>query len=392
MCYNNLNIIALNKNFDKAIGGIFMAKNDSFIPLKKWNRNILKAMTVGMTCFFVFAVVLYLLYDPGVEFDRKLYINQFIIIPTVLQLIVVAIFGLSIVFLENRISDIGMTVILSLCITAFLGVMVEAHNSVPEMSILLIYPIFGATVYNSRKIMIIQSVVSTLAYFLIKSVILPNIRVYVPVNTSRTYMIIFIGLNLGAVTISFLLRKMSTEIAMKSQKEVERLELAAKTDQMTGLLNHSAFYKKLDKKIETAEAETVFSLIVFDIDNFKSVNDRFGHASGDKIIIKASDIIKENIRDCDRAFRYGGEEFAVIVDGADEALAARIADRIIHSFFDRENTEEFDKEKFSLSAGVAQYINGKTSSDLFKAADSALYHAKRSGKNRCVRVTETVSV
>lgn len=370
-----------------------MVKNDSFITLTKWHRIVLKAMTVGMLCFFVFAVVLYLLYDPGGEFDRKLYINQFIVIPTVSQMIIVALFGTSVFFLEKHVSDLCMTVILSICMTGYLGVMVGAHNSVPEMSILLIYPIFGATIYNSRKIMIMQSVVSTIAYCLIKSVIIPNIRVYVPVNTTKTYFIIFIGLNLGAVTISFLLRRISTEIVNDSKNEVERLEIAAKTDQMTGLLNHSAFYNMLDKKINETGTENKFSLIVFDIDNFKSINDRFGHALGDKIILKAVDIIKDNIQSTDNAFRYGGEEFAVIIDDADETLAAKIAERIGRLFYENGNGAEFNGESFSMSSGVAEYASGKyTSSELFTAADNALYYAKNNGKNCCVKYSDYLAV
>lgn len=352
-----------------------MAKHDSFITLPKWHRMVLRAMVVGMICFFVFAVALYILYDPGEEFDHKLYINQFIVIPTVSQIIIVAVFAVSVFFLEKHVSDLCMTIILSICVTGYLGVMVGAHNSVPEMSILLIYPIFGATIYNSRKIMIMQSVVSTAAYFLIKSVIIPNIRVYVPVNTTKTYLIIFIGLNLGAVTISFLLRRISTEIVNDSKNKVESLEIAAKTDQMTGLFNHSTFYKVLEQKIEETSTGKKLSLIVFDIDNFKGINDRFGHALGDIIILKAVNIIKDNIRSSGSAFRYGGEEFAVILDDADESAAAQIAETIVRSFHKNGNGAEFNDEKFSISAGIAEYPSGKcTTAEFFTAADNALYY------------------
>ncbi len=363
--------------------------NNSFITLPKWHRLLLKAMTVGMFCFFVFAVILYLLYDPGVPFDRELYVRQFIVIPTVSQIVIVSLFGCSVQFLEKHVSDWVMTTILSVCVTSYLGVMVSIHNSVPEMSILLIYPIFGATIYNSRRIMIMQCIITMSVYFVIKSFIIPKVTLYVPINTNRTYFIIFIGLTLGAVIISFLLRSVSTEIVKKSIKEKEKLEIAARCDQMTGFYNHRTFYEVLNEKINSFDGNSRFSLIVFDIDNFKRVNDRFGHASGDKIILKAVDIIKENIRNSDSAFRYGGEEFAVIISNAGEDTAAKIAGRIVNSFYNRKNDFEFNNEKFSISAGTAEYTGG-SAEEFFNSADSALYYAKNHGKNQCVKYSEFI--
>ncbi len=364
-------------------------ENNSFITLTKWNRLLLKAMTVGLVCFFVFAVVLYLLYDPGVPFDRALYVRQFIIIPTVTQIVIVSVFGICVAFLEKHISDWIMTAILSVCVTSYLGVMVSIHNSVPEMSILLIYPIFGATIYNSRRIMIMQTIITMLVYCVIKVFIIPRVTLYTPINTNRTYIIIFVGLTLGAVIISFLLRSVSTEIVRKSMKEKERLEIEIRCDQMTGLFNHRTFYELLNEKIASHDGRHKFSLIVLDIDNFKKVNDRFGHASGDKVILKAVDIIRENIRSSDSAFRYGGEEFAVIIDGAGEETAAKIAGRIVTSFYERKNESIFSGEKFSISAGVAQYSHG-TAEEFFECADSALYYAKKHGKNQCIKHSEFV--
>lgn len=360
-----------------------MNSKNSFITLPRWHRQLIRAMTIGMIAFFVFAIVLYLLYDPGEPFDRKHYVIQFIIVPTLSQIIVISIFSSAVVFLEKRVSEWVMTAILSVCMTTYLGVMVAAHNSVSEMSILLIYPIFGATIYNSRFIMVMQGVVSTAVYILIKALIVPQINNFMPVNTSLTYLIIFFGLATGAVIISFMLRQVSLEIINKSIHEKNILKHAARTDQMTGLYNHSSFYEILEEKIN--EEHKKFSIIIIDIDNFKKVNDTYGHAAGDKIILKAVDIIKDNIRNNDIAFRYGGEEFVIIVDNADEDTAQKIGDRIVAVFNKIENGAEFNNEYFSLSAGVAEL--GKCE-ELFEAADEALYYAKKHGKNQCIKYTD----
>lgn len=357
----------------------------SFITLPRWHRLVIKSMTVGLVCFFVFAVVLFLLYDPGEPYDKRHYITQFIIFPTLSQLIIVSIYSSSVKFLEKKISDKAMTAILSVCITLYLGVMVGAHNSVPEMAILLIYPIFGATIYNSRLIMVMQSVVSIAVYTLIKAAIVPNINNFMPVNTGLTYFIIFIGLAVGAVIISFMLRKMSVEIMNNSDREKNLLRIAAKKDRMTNLYNHSTFHEILEEKIRQYSSDSgkgTFSLLIFDIDNFKSVNDTFGHAAGDRIILKAAEIISSDIRESDIAFRYGGEEFAVIAEEADENTARSIAERIVSDFYSLSPLESFGDRSFSLSCGIAVYRKGEdTQQSLFNAADKALYYVKNNGKN-----------
>lgn len=100
-------------------------------------------------------------------------------------------------------------------------------------------------------------------------------------------------------------------------------------------------------------------------------------------------IINDNIRSSDTAFRYGGEEFAVILENTDEAAAYRIGERIVNSFYTMNNNSEFGDDKFSLSAGVVEFLLEEyTASELFEAADSALYYAKNHGKNRCIRFSD----
>ncbi len=362
-------------------------KQESFITLPRWHRLLIQSMSIGMVCFFVFALVIYWLYDPVQSFDRGAYIGQFIVLPTVVQMVIVAIYASVVQFLEPFLSERVMTIILSICVTTYLGVMVCVHNSVPEMAILLVYPIFGATIYNSRLVMFIQSIVSTATYAVIKTCIIPRMHSYMPENTASTYLIIFFGLAMGAVIISFLLRQVSLEMLNISIKERTALRKATKCDQMTGLYNHSTFYEMLDAQIEKSRTSgESFSLIVMDIDNFKQINDTYGHVAGDKIIQKAVRIMQLLKRPEDVAFRYGGEEFAILMPHADEAAAFLLADKILDRFYHEENLPQFEGKHFSMSAGAVtwqeRYANAET---LFEAADEALYHAKNHGKNHCVR-------
>ena len=120
------------------------------------------------------------------------------------------------------------------------------------------------------------------------------------------------------------------------------------------------------------------SISLFDIDDFKKVNDTRGHVFGDQVLVDIAAIIQDNTRDSDLAGRYGGEEFMVIFSGADLAIASSIAERI------RMAVEAFlfaEEARVTISGGVAQYC-GQSLSDFIQAADENLYRAKRDGKNR----------
>lgn len=121
------------------------------------------------------------------------------------------------------------------------------------------------------------------------------------------------------------------------------------------------------------------SLSILDIDYFKKVNDTFGHSIGDEVMKAIADIIKANNRDTSYLFRWGGEEFVIIVTEADIEGARIHAERL------RKAIEEHAFEKagtITASFGVAQYMEGDTPDSLLKRADSALYKAKFKGRNR----------
>ncbi len=158
------------------------------------------------------------------------------------------------------------------------------------------------------------------------------------------------------------------------------LELAAE-DGLTGLYNHQTFVTLFEKEISRARRHAIsVSLLMLDVDDFKSVNDRFGHQKGDEVLIRLAQIFRETVRTMDVACRYGGEEFAIILPQTERPAAIQCAQRI------REAVEvQFRTEgNITISIGVACFGDQtNTSSSLVKKADDALYQAKAKGKN-CV--------
>lgn len=183
-------------------------------------------------------------------------------------------------------------------------------------------------------------------------------------------------------------------VATQSASAIENAQLysnlskMASTDALTGLYNHGTFHERLLAEIDRFRRyKHLFSLIMFDIDNFKNYNDNNGHLKGDDVLRQIGRILKASTRRADTAARYGGEEFAVIMPETDLKSVLLAAEKI------RQKVEEhvFEGEEnqpqgcLTISGGVTTYRNGLSSDGLIYEADEALYQAKRSGKNKiCV--------
>ncbi|MEJ2725345.1 MAG: diguanylate cyclase [Deltaproteobacteria bacterium] len=157
------------------------------------------------------------------------------------------------------------------------------------------------------------------------------------------------------------------------RKELSRLSI---TDSLTGLYNQRYFYKRLKEEVVRARRQkTALSLILLDLDNFKAFNDSHGHLAGDQALRNAGRLIHKSIRQgVDSGYRYGGDEFAIILIDADTSIAREIGKRIDDSF----------KADGTLAAsmGFVKYSESMSIKDFVANADRELYRAKEGGKNR----------
>ena len=176
-----------------------------------------------------------------------------------------------------------------------------------------------------------------------------------------------------------------------SQREITRqnreLHVLATRDPLTGVLNRRSLFEGMKTLIdESVAAAEPLSAIMVDIDHFKSINDRFGHATGDKVIKLLAEILTQNVRAEDLVGRYGGEEFCVILSGVDEAKAAAVAEQMRVMVHDGKSAKFTSAMRISASFGVST-SNGEetTPGALIDLADKALYEAKESGRNRVKR-------
>ncbi len=161
--------------------------------------------------------------------------------------------------------------------------------------------------------------------------------------------------------------------------------IASTVDSLTGLYVKKVILDKLQEYMNFALRNKMeFSIIMMDIDDFKSVNDTYGHVVGDQVLREIGRIIKETIREVDSAGRYGGEEFLIVLPGTDLKGAERVVERLLDNVRNTDWRKLAGVEKVTMSAGVAFGDPNIPMTDLIKRADQALYEAKRSGKDRYV--------
>ncbi|MFC1684926.1 GGDEF domain-containing protein [Pseudomonadota bacterium] len=165
-------------------------------------------------------------------------------------------------------------------------------------------------------------------------------------------------------------------------RQYNELHKQAITDKLTGLYNRTLLQDSLAQAIHQANrSNTAFTLIIMDIDHFKAINDELGHDMGDHVLVQLGAFLKDSIRESDKVFRIGGEEFLILVFNTDEANSTNIAEKLRRNI---ENLSLIPGRKVTVSIGVAGLGSAKGWKQWMKTCDKNLYEAKNSGRNRVV--------
>ena len=172
--------------------------------------------------------------------------------------------------------------------------------------------------------------------------------------------------------------------------EIESLQSelvrAARFDALTGLYNRGTFLEEFEREVSRcARGGPAFSLAVFDLDRFKRLNDQYGHPFGDRVLKAFAEVLRADIRKHDAVGRYGGEEFALLMPNTGKETAMRVAERVRRDLEARGITVDGKRVEVTVSGGIATYgVEGEDWDTLLSAADTALYEAKNSGRNRVI--------
>ena len=178
--------------------------------------------------------------------------------------------------------------------------------------------------------------------------------------------------------------KKANEIISQLTTQVKTLEEKSNLDSLTKVYNRRALSSHLKLLCSNSDLPYEFHLLMLDIDDFKSINDKHGHLAGDKVLIFIANILKKTLREGDKVFRYGGEEFVIILNRVDSEHCEKITKRLLEIISSNKLIYKGEGLRVTMSVGTTKYSAGDTPDSIIARADKALYKAKNSGKNQMV--------
>jgi diguanylate cyclase (GGDEF)-like protein len=165
-------------------------------------------------------------------------------------------------------------------------------------------------------------------------------------------------------------------------QQVKTLEETSNLDSLTKVFNRRALSSYLSTLCLKNDIKHELHVLMLDIDNFKNINDRYGHIAGDKILIFIANILKKTLRDGDKIFRYGGEEFIIILNRIEKDKCMNIALRLLELVGGNNLIYKGETINVTISIGTTMFIKGDSPDSIISRADKALYKAKENGKNQ----------
>jgi diguanylate cyclase (GGDEF)-like protein len=354
----------------------------NIVDFHQWNRRIMNAywLVFGGT-FLGFALISIFAGNPGLSVWES--ILHSCLIPSFIIMVV-----LSITELILRSGSNLRHYFMLASGTAFSIVIVNTLPYVPGVQMVFLPPLFGGlTYYDKRKLYF--SFLLNVFSFLMLYFFQPDL--HDRIGTAELMITIFSLINSLVIVLSLMSRGVSLHRALLTSTQHKQelliqnnlMEKLSKTDALTDLYNHKTFHEHMTRLLDQRDQRISVNLALLDIDNFKKINDTYGHWAGDQVLKRIAGTIRIHMTDDDFAFRYGGEEFAVLFTHKSPEDAFAVLERIRKEV---ENIvhDELNGGTVSVSIGLQSYQPGMGREQFFKDADECLYEAKRSGKNRIV--------
>jgi diguanylate cyclase (GGDEF)-like protein len=261
-----------------------------------------------------------------------------------------------------------------LLFTVFIGWLDYITGPYLVLSLFYLFPISAISWFCGRNYGLLSAVLTTII------LLTADLMVFVPItphfiiywNTlirSMIFIIVVLGLSQIQKDREYI------------KKDAAREKLSARTDSLTGLANALSFYEILNQEMERARRyNNHFSIAYIDLDNFKDVNDKYGHLIGDELLQKIAVLIKQNIRNIDTAARLGGDEYVVLMPETPTIKGRAVIERLNKIFLGEMAKNEWP---VTMSAGIASFSQIPSTADIIiSKADELMYIAKNNGKNR----------
>ena len=358
------------------------------LSFDQWRTKIIKVFFIIIALIFIVEVIVFITLRPyGLlsEGTSDLhYVMKYIAIPTFINTILVyTCRHINSKNIKSQIKNLAIPVTLSL----LAAVIAYIHCDVEAISSIFAMPVFLTVLFGKIRmtgIIVVFNGILLLLSTIHSAIYLKSETIFFYLNTAVALTLLIASYLVSSVLIAY--NRANVDYVYSSYRTQVSLTEQVRNDSLTGLYNQKTFHSLLKTSIEKSyEVRAPISLAIIDIDDFKEINDTYGHLAGDQVLIQFTNLMKEHCKEGDSYIsRYGGDEFAVIFPSASKELAYLKLESL------RQRCRQVPSAKaetssISFSAGIAFYIDGEMNATLlFHQADSALYQAKENGKGQTV--------
>jgi diguanylate cyclase (GGDEF)-like protein len=348
-----------------------------------WNRVILNVYWFVICLYTASQFLVLFLQRNTAGFDSTSYITYYMVYPDAIQLVSMLFFETAHRIRMKYAQDIIVYGSILVAVTTSYFITPNIHGS----QVVLILPLLVSMLSFKNTYMVVSSVCSFL-FMIVMQIAVPlrsevvNIYEFILV-TATIAATAFTGFGVIRRGKEFL---QHLEKSLKSEQELliknVLMDRDTKIDALTGLYNHKTYHEYVEKLVDHSQSDAFhLALAVMDVDNFKKVNDIYGHWVGDLVLKQVAARIREHLGSDDFAARYGGEEFVVIFVGRPPGEALAVAETIRRAA-EATPIAEMDDHSVTISIGLHVYVRGEDKETFFRTADAALYEAKKNGKNK----------
>ncbi|OMD44189.1 GGDEF domain-containing protein [Paenibacillus odorifer] len=351
-----------------------------------WNRVLLNAfwiiLIVDLCIHFLVSLCLW-----GKHPDTTLTMGNYIIQSVIPDSIIVTLIIILECVYKWRPLWSELTITVASHLFALL-IIINLSNELYMISLIMLMPLHISMIYMKKSYMIATSAICLL--YTIVLFIKTSSQGYIPITQTIIIALIFAGTALAGFAVigrgRDLMRSLENSVKSEQDLRIQNIimDRLSKIDPLTDLYNHKTFHEYLGWLIDHQQSNPFpMQLAVMDIDNFKKVNDTYGHSVGDIVLQKVAAILLEHVGPDDFAARYGGEEFVVILTAKTIDHSHEIMKHILITISDTPFAE-MDGKSVTVSIGMHDFTGTDSKNSTFQKADDALYEAKNTGKNKIV--------
>lgn len=351
---------------------------------EKW-RNMLFYTTLSIGIFvFAVEVLMYFILSMSNSIMQPVpkYLFKYLILPTILDGMVIFFGYIALKKSDRNKKYINYIPVIQMSIICMIVAYTHEYFSITQC--IFCIPIFATTIFNNRdmtkKITIVNCFFLLLIFLNKKySAINYSLDIYEYSETVISFSFIISVYLVCSVLVKY--QEEKSDILKKSYMHQLEMQEMLNKDQKTGLYGYTMLFNTLQKMTSYKEEGIKdFALAIIDVDDFKNINDTYGHAMGDQIIIALAELMKKYCSDNHLPARFGGEEFAIIINEKEKSYYYDFIERLRKDF--AKITSEIIKDTVTISCGIAKWTPSLSAEELFNNADSAMYLSKTTGKNR----------